>query len=221
MPTNWQVTASQACTISVTKAPPCKLYFSNQWPLSSHCDKHKGEKTLLRTLGNLALPNFFLRQHATLAVVAPTLASVAQAASTTATSFDVSDAAEPGPAASTAASSLCDPMQVIGECPGDKRKSECLQQSSPSVDGALDGDIIGDEAPMVIPASHAQTLGTPLEPLRVALEAFVPQSRRALRESLKLRNKEQARERRSRTEAQLQKSCPYSDLRHAQRGLLR
>ena len=55
-------------------------------------------------------------------------------------------------------------MSGVGECPGDKRKSECLQESSSLADEAQGSDIIGDEASMDIAASNGAELGTPLEP---------------------------------------------------------
>ena len=99
-------------------------------------------------------------------------------------------------------------MQVTGECRGEKRKSECLQSSSPA-DGASDADITGDEAPEGVAKRQVQALGTPMEPLRFSSEEYVPKSRSDLLASLGLRNKEQARERKARTEAQHQKICPY------------
>ena len=53
-----------------------------------------------------------------------------------------------------------------------------------------------------------QNLGTPMQVPLLAVPAFVPQSRAELRVALELRNKKQCEERKSRTEAQHQKSCP-------------
>ena len=156
------------------------------------------------------LPNF-LRQHANSSTGPTSLVTGSQAPAAAVKNFDISDPTpeEGQHAAETpTAGTTSDPMQVTGECPGEKRKSECLQSSSPA-DGASDADITGDEAPEGVAKRQVQALGTPMEPLRFSSEEYVPKARSDLLASLDLRNKEQARERKARTEAQHQKICPY------------
>ena len=94
-------------------------------------------------------------------------------------------------------------VAVVGECPGDKRKSECLLDSQPAADDTKELA----HRPMDVVAT--QRLGTPMALPHVAVPFFVPQSRDELLQSLALRNKVQCAERKARTEAQHQKSCPY------------
>ena len=60
-------------------------------------------------------------------------------------------------------------------------------------------------------AMEAQHLGTPLQPIGIgiAYEPFVPQSKDDLLEALKPRNKQQAQDKKFRTEAQHQKKFPF------------
>ena len=92
-------------------------------------------------------------------------------------------------------------MQIVGECPGDKRKSDCLNEEE-----------LGETAKQPVAAAECsgqQQLGTPTALLHVAIPTFVPQTRDDLLVSLALRNRKQCEERKARTEAQHQKSCPY------------
>ena len=117
--------------------------------------------------------------------------------------FDISGSqgGEEHPIASTSEGAA--PMAVVGECVGDKRKSDCLLEPVPAGDSA--------EAPAAKSAAEdaGEQLGTPLSIPMLAVPAFVPQNRAELRVALALRNKQQCQERKSRTEAQHQKSCPY------------
>ena len=94
-------------------------------------------------------------------------------------------------------------MEVVGECSGDKRKSDCLREDEPIAAGKknLVDQPAGQEG--------EQQLGTPMSLLHVPLPEYVPQTREELLESLALRNKKQCEDRKARTEAQHQKSCPY------------
>ena len=157
-------------------------------------------------------PHSFLQQLAAPAVAL--LVSKPPVVPANIPNYDISGAIpKTSPEASATTASSSDPMLVVGECPGDKRKSEFLQQDSARADevpGEAEGSASG-AAPMEIGLGQPQPqqLGTPLQPIRVAYQAFIPQSREDLLEPLKSRNKEQAFERKARTEAQHQKSCPY------------
>ena len=117
--------------------------------------------------------------------------------------FDISGSqpAEEQPKASSSEDAA--PMAVVGECPGDKRKSDCLLDSGPAD--------TGKKSPADKPTAGeaAQQLGTPMALPLAAVPQFEPQSRDELLVSLALRNKQQCADRKARTEAQHQKSCPY------------
>ena len=118
--------------------------------------------------------------------------------------FDISGSQPGDEHSDSAAQAGAEPMAVVGECVGDKRKRECLVEPESASDSSQAP--VGNPTP---PAAVAQQLGTPMEVPRSSVPAFVPQTREELLATLELRNKEQCQERKARTEAQHQKSCPY------------
>ena len=116
--------------------------------------------------------------------------------------FDISGSQPGDEQASDAVQTGAAPMAVVGECVGDKRKSDVLDDSEPVQAAKI-------PAAILVPPQTSQSLGTPMQVPLQAVPAFVPQTRAELRESLALRNKQQCQERKARTEAQHQKSRPY------------
>ena len=129
-------------------------------------------------------------------------ASGAELPNATVPCFDISGS-QPGEeqAAETVQADAA-PMAVVGECVGDKRKRDVLDVSEP---------VQAAKVPAAIPMAPetVQSLGAPMQVPLLAVPAFVPQTRAELLVPLALRNKQQCQERKSRTEAQHQKSCPY------------
>ena len=116
--------------------------------------------------------------------------------------FDISDSQPEKAQKTETAEESAGPMAVVGECLGDKRKREALDESEAEQPAKAPLNTVESSQP-------GQNLGTPMQVPLLAVPAFVPQSRAELRVALELRNKKQCEERKSRTEAQHQKSCPY------------
>ena len=143
-------------------------------------------------------------------VATPSTSSTSTSISTSIKAYDISDSAlQPCEAVDE---QQPESMQVVGQCPGDKRKRHDVQVAEAEAEAERE---VTEKKPRCGNASstamEAQHLGAPLQPIGIGIaqEPFVPQSREELLLGLKLQNKQQAQDRRSRTEAHHQKVCPY------------
>ena len=94
-------------------------------------------------------------------------------------------------------------MEVVGECPGDKRKIDKVLD-----DGTTEAGKLVQSSPPE-PAGAHSSMGTPLSPISGPKETYAPPSRNELRKQLEEKNREKAQERKARTEYMHMRTHPF------------